>query len=241
MQSYILWGFYSAISLLFSVWIAWHSLAQFNFLYPVWYSVLDIQQTVKTYAPANHYKAGFEHTDAIEHKRLFAEIVAAVQSKGEGLSNIHYLDKQSGNHTKLLTRDEVIHLQDVANLVQQLNIFCALLGLAGSIILGVSYSRRLLMPDLKRLLFTMLALLLIMSLAVMLLGTKEIFYWLHTKIFPAEHIWFFYYEDSLMSTLMKAPVLFAPISMLLLGAGVVLWSLHLLLLGNIRRFKANSR
>jgi len=35
---------------------------------------------------------------------------------------------------------------------------------------------------------------------------------LHVLIFPADHQWFFYYQDSLMSTLMKAPDLFAGIA-----------------------------
>ena len=44
---------------------------------------------------------------------------------------------------------------------------------------------------------------------MLLIGAKRVFYSLHDLIFPAEHQWFFYYQDSLMSTMMKAPDFFA--------------------------------
>lgn len=235
-RNHLLWGAYSVISLLLSIWIAWHALAQVNFLYPVWYSALDIQQTVNTYAPENRYKAGFQATDSSEHQRLFAEIVAAVQSKGKGLSEIFYLNSQTQQFDKLLTKDEVIHLQDVANLVQQLNLFSILLGVIALLLLPGMYLMRMLMPGIKRLMVAVIIVILPMSVTVMLLGAQDIFYWLHTKIFPADHPWFFYYEDSLMSTLMKAPVLFAPLSLQLLFIGVVVWWLHLVLIKKLMFF-----
>lgn len=68
------------------------------------------------------------------------------------------------------------------------------------------------------------------AVGVLLAGAKKFFYWLHTIVFPADHQWFFYYEESLMSTLMKAPALFAPISILLILLGLVFWLLQLGLL-----------
>jgi hypothetical protein len=50
--------------------------------------------------------------------------------------------------------------------------------------------------------------------ATLLIGPVKAFYWLHTLVFPPGHEWFFYYEDSLMSTMMKAPDLFGYIALL---------------------------
>lgn len=46
------------------------------------------------------------------------------------------------------------------------------------------------------------------TITLILFGPTKMFYWLHTKIFPHNHQWFFYYQESLMTTLMKAPDLF---------------------------------
>jgi hypothetical protein len=72
---------------------------------------------------------------------------------------------------------------------------------------------------------------------VVLADAKTFFYWLHTVVFPSDHQWFFYYEESLMSTLMKAPYLFAPISIMLLLFALIMWTLHLVLLRKITGFK----
>ena len=51
-----------------------------------------------------------------------------------------------------------------------------------------------------------------LALGVIAVGAKQVFYTAHTLIFPAGHQWFFYYEESLMTMLMKAPDLFAAIA-----------------------------
>lgn len=233
----LVWGVYSSISLLLSIWLAWHALAQANFLYPVWYSLLDIEQTVETFAPKNQFKPQFQFTEPGEHKRLFAEIVSAVQNNGDGLLNIYYLDQQGKPIEKFLTAEEVTHLQDVANLIHYLNRFSLLLMIACLLLLAGIYLFQVIMPSMKKIMLSVLACVIIVSLVVVLLGAQDVFYWLHTKIFPAEHQWFFYYEESLMSTLMKAPVLFAPISLLLILCGIVIWCVHLLLLKKLALFK----
>ena len=52
----------------------------------------------------------------------------------------------------------------------------------------------------------------VLALGVIAVGPKKVFYIAHTLIFPAGHQWFFYYEESLMTMLMKAPDLFAAIA-----------------------------
>jgi hypothetical protein len=47
---------------------------------------------------------------------------------------------------------------------------------------------------------------------LVLFGPVNVFYKLHTWIFPADHQWFFYYQESLMTTLMKAPDIFGGIA-----------------------------
>jgi hypothetical protein len=62
------------------------------------------------------------------------------------------------------------------------------------------------------------------------LGAKKVFYQLHVWIFPEGHQWFFYYQESLMSTLMKAPDLFAGIGIAIFLGAILLFVLMLLAL-----------
>jgi len=67
-----------------------------------------------------------------------------------------------------------------------------------------------------------MAVLLVLSLVI---GVENLFYGLHTIVFPDDHQWFFYYEDSLMSTLMQAPNIFLPIGVVWIIGAFCLWSL----------------
>jgi hypothetical protein len=69
------------------------------------------------------------------------------------------------------------------------------------------------------------AVLAVAVIAVLLIGPKTVFYTLHTWVFPAGHAWFFYYQDSLMTTLMQAPNLFAGIAAEVLLLTVTLFAL----------------
>lgn len=237
LRSYVLWTAYSAGSLLLSLWLAWQLSAQLNFLYPTWYSLLEIDQTVVQTMPRHLYKQEFIATNTQEHHRLFAEIVTSIQNHGHGLELITFYNPSGDELGLLLTESEVIHLQDVANLLDILDwfalvilMFCLLL-LAGIIFFKVR------MPSIKRLSISMLTVIGISVLVILLAGAKKFFYWLHTVVFPSGHQWFFYYEESLMSTLMQAPNLFAPISAMLLLLSLVIWLLHLLLLHKFAGFK----
>jgi hypothetical protein len=64
---------------------------------------------------------------------------------------------------------------------------------------------------------------LLVSFIVILLGPTKIFYLAHEVVFPDKHQWFFYYEESLMSTMMKAPALFGPIALQLLILTILCW------------------
>jgi hypothetical protein len=56
----------------------------------------------------------------------------------------------------------------------------------------------------------------LLSLGILIAGPVEVFYGIHRWVFPTGHQWFFFYEESLMSTLMKAPDLFGYIAIILL-------------------------
>ena len=73
------------------------------------------------------------------------------------------------------------------------------------------------------------ALAVIITIVFLIFGAKAIFYQMHVLIFPPDHQWFFYYQDSLMSTMMKAPDLFAGIALQILLPGGMFFAFGLLL------------
>lgn len=203
--------------------LAWHLLAQFHFAYPLGYQLLGLESHIAEYAPLNRYKADFEYSSQEEHWRLFGEISNAVQNNGEGLGNIQYT-LRNGQPTAFMHEAEIIHLQDVANLINVFylaGISCAFIWLC---LLGTAWSFKLTPPSLKKVFLGFVGLLVSITIVVLLVGAKKVFYWLHVQIFPDNHQWFFYYQDSLMTTLMKAPDIFAFITILLLGMLIVFWS-----------------
>ncbi|MDZ7747429.1 MAG: hypothetical protein U5K43_00040 [Halofilum sp. (in: g-proteobacteria)] len=52
-------------------------------------------------------------------------------------------------------------------------------------------------------------------------GPVDLFYWLHEQVFPPDHQWFFHYQESLMSMMMRAPDLFGAIAVLWLALTLV--------------------
>ena len=78
------------------------------------------------------------------------------------------------------------------------------------------------MPTTKQKALTVLILLLAVLVLLASVGFTKVFYYLHTVVFPLDHQWFFYYKDSLMATLMKAPDIFAAIALQLLSVALVI-------------------
>ena len=202
---------YSLLSLLAVLWLSWLILAQVNFLYPVWYDLLAIDQHIKHYGPQNKYRRHFEITAKKEHQRLFASIVSAIHQQGKGLRQLRYHNTQGKPIATLLTSPELIHLQDVASLVGLFKSIgwggAVLVLLTTTVLLWSQYP----LPSLKQCLLGLIGIMLLIGAIVLLIGPVNVFYQLHVWLFPAEHQWFFYYQDSLLTTLLKAPVIFAPI------------------------------
>jgi len=88
------------------------------------------------------------------------------------------------------------------------------------------------LPSGKRLLSSAMLILLSCG-ALLLIGPEAIFNQLHIWIFPENHQWFFYYEESLMSTMMKAPDLFAYIAGMLSLLSLLLTTLLIVVLKKI--------
>jgi hypothetical protein len=208
----VLWVILLLAALPASLLVSWQLLASANFLYPFWYGVIGIDKTIAEYGPKNRYREHFELTTQAERSRLFAAIVAAIHEDGRGLETLTYHDASGHPVAPLLRPAEITHLRDVARLVDGLYRLGPGAILVWILALTWLWRLRLPPPPLGRYLAGLGLLAGILMLAVIAIGTKRVFYTAHTLIFPAGHQWFFYYEESLMTMLMKAPELFAVIA-----------------------------
>ena len=213
-----------------SFYLAWQVNATAQFLYPLWYEVIDIEESVTKYAPYNKHKNGFEYTTKQERIRLFSGIVTGIQNKGDGLAQLQYTYKNKNVMETLLTKAEVIHLTDVAYLVNKFK-YLALSGILIVVIASLLFMIcKMQISSLNNHLIVMAGFVISIIILIILLGPTNVFYAGHDLVFPNQHQWFFYYEDSIMSTMMKAPILFAPIAMQLLTLTIGIWLIFLFFL-----------
>ncbi len=215
------WSLYGLLAFMTALLLSWLCLSKVDFLYPLWYEVISIDQTIAKFGPRNRHRSYFEQTTKREHVRLFSAINESIHQSGEGLETLIYQDPMGRPINHLLTPPEIVHLKDVARLVSvMLPVGWATFGvwlLTSVVLMFLKYK----IPSLKRLVSTGLISLAIGTVIVVMIGAKKLFYQLHDWIFPPGHPWFFYYEDSLMTTMMKAPDLFGYIA----GAWVLLAAL----------------
>lgn len=212
------WGLGLVLS---AFYLSWLALAAANFAYPLFYQPLGLAQNIETYGPRNAARPGFHLTSREERLRLFAGIAQAVRNDGNGLQDLRYHDPQGRELGLLLIPDEVLHLQDVARLVgafERVGLIALISWLALSVWL---WRRRAALPSVPALLGGVTLVLASVGLLMLVVGPTALFYWLHEVMFPPDHPWFFYYEDSLMSTMMRAPVLFGGIAVLWLALALV--------------------
>ncbi|MBB5021450.1 DUF1461 domain-containing protein [Desulfurispira natronophila] len=202
--------------------LSWNGLARTNFFYPLWHHTLEIEAHIQEYAPQNYYnREDFAQTTSLEHQRLFALIVHGIHGRTD-MAAIEYQDSKATPLNTLLRPEEVGHLEDVATIVQKLR-------RAGVIVLVVTVGGLCWLrycggnlPRPKNVLLGIAGGSGALTVAVLVLGPVRVFYQLHEWFFPPDNPWFFYYQESLMTTLMKAPDIF--------GAIAVLWALSALLL-----------
>lgn len=187
--------------------ISWLVLAAVNFSYGFWHDHGGIETAIEKYGNANEFKTGFADTTRAQRLELFRAINKSIHNHGEGLAEISFQVPSEPEQT-LLREPEVVHLQDVANLIDaglKLAVFAWLIWMACWSYFALSrYSP----PKLRMQLLSIAAFFVFASFIVVLIGPVKVFYWLHTVLFPDEHQWFFYYQESLMSTMMHAPYLF---------------------------------
>ena len=217
-----LWPLYALTLFLSATLIAWHLLAQIDFAYPQAYKLLEIDKHISRFAPQNRYRRQFELTTQEEHLQLFSEIITGIQNNGIGLATITY--SHAGKSSTLLREAEVDHLQGVANLVDRFY-WLGTVSLLVSIILFVLIRQiKPPLPKLKQVMAGIFFLVLSGIATFIIVGPRKLFQWLHTQLFPEGDQWFFYYQDSLMTTLMKAPDLFGFMGALLGMVTLLLYS-----------------
>lgn len=238
----VIWCVFALILLTFSLGISWQISKTTNFLYSFWYQTLHIDEVIKKNVPKNtHGKRDFPVDDFQLHEKMFAEIVDAIHQQGNQQSNtlskISYFNHQSISKA-LLTKSEVVHLQDVANLLSSVEKlwWVNLLMLMGMIFFycrkeqAISVNSIREMPTGKQKIISLLSFIILLVAILSIWGFTEVFYYLHTVVFPENHQWFFYYRDSLMATLMKAPDIFSAIAaQLLLVALFLTWGVDAIL------------
>ena len=209
--------------------LAWKSLSTANFFFDRLYEIHAIDEQIRKYAPQNRNKTNFEITSSTEHKRIFAEIVASINSSGDGLAEIKYFSPSGEKIDTFLTKDEITHLKDVSQLLvsseQLVLILISLLVLFYGFCFyyKLSRSRYFWKPVGTILSFSIMVLTLIFVAAiVMVIGPRPVYHILHELLFAGKGQWFFYYQDSLMTTLLPES-LFATIAVMLVTAAFIYW------------------
>lgn len=198
--------------------VAWAVMFNFDFFYATWHDHGGIKEGIEEFAPQNRYKKGFEGTTRLQRVEIFHQINLAVHRGGEGLASITYQSPVSQGKQVLLREAEVIHLQDVARLIEAFIVPVILIFLMWPASAIYYHKKSKHLPSLPHQAIGFVGLLLAVGLCLLFFGSETVFNTLHIWIFPKDHEWFFYYQDSLMSTMMFAPLLFAWIA----GAWVVL-------------------
>ncbi len=234
----IFWISYLISVFLLALFLSWHVSARVNFLYPFWHDVLNIDATIQKYGPLNRYREDFQLTDKLERTRLFAGIVKAIHQDGKGLESLSYRKPQGQIIGPLLTRPEVIHLQDVARLIGFVNSAAIVIFSLWLIMTGWIFARKTPIPSAMAMFASGAIGLIVSTLVVLLLGPVKIFYLLHEWIFPAGHQWFFYYEESLLTLMMKAPDVFGPITFMLVITALLLCAIFLWIVKRVQVVRA---
>ncbi len=221
-----MWLCYAVTTVLLSVLISWALYSQADYGYGFWFKQLAIHEHIQEYGPQNRFRSGFEQLPDEQYLSAFEQIRDAVHDHGNGLETITYTPP-GRSEVPLLHDAEVRHLQDVADLIDA-GRWLALALLVCLVPLALLCIRLGIPPMRHRLGIAVFGLGAVIAW-LLIVGPTQVFYQFHLWLFPAENQWFFYWQDSLMSTLMKAPVLFGGIAAVIaLGAllltPVLYWS-----------------
>lgn len=226
--------FLSLSGLLVAFAVSWLVLAQVNFSYPLWHDHAGIGEAIERYGGENRFKTGFDLTTREQRIDLFAGINKAIHRNGEGLDRLVY--QVPGEPVQQLLRDpEIVHLQDVANLLN-IGFYAAIIALVLWLLaIGLWVRSAKPFPSLLSQLAGIISLLGVGALVILAIGPVDVFNALHVWVFPDGHQWFFYYQESLMSTMMYAPVLFGWIALEWVALAVLVFVLLQLMAASVVR------
>ncbi|GGA64149.1 hypothetical protein GCM10011369_01920 [Neiella marina] len=183
-----------------------NKLVQFG--YPFWYEVIAIDAHIKRYAPLNKMKRkDFHLTVKHQHLALFEQINDAVHDQPDQLAEIRYTTNSGSK--PLLTDSEVTHLRDVHLLLRDFNVLWWLSTPVTFILLFLYWRSRLRLPSVLMQRGIGLAAGLAFVVSYLVVGFDALYTEFHQRAFPVQHQWYFEYYESLMTTLLKAPDLFA--------------------------------
>lgn len=208
----LLWLLFSLGLIAGSLLATWHIWAAADFGYRYWHDIIGIDANIAHFGPKNRYRQGFETTTLDERARLFGGIVDAIHGDTDKLKRLRYHAPDGRVLGRLLRLPEIQHLKDVAWLLGWFQLVATAGGLAALAIAALAIMRSWPLPRLRT--FATGATIAAAGVALTLaaFGPIEVFYALHVWLFPPDHQWFFYYRDSLMSTMMRAPMLFGAIA-----------------------------
>jgi lipoprotein signal peptidase len=229
----ILGNFGLTLALLIScLYMSWQILSQANFLYDQIYDHNDLENHINEYAALNRNgKESFALTDKAERVQIFNDIAREINTGGEGLATISFVGAGEATRTPFLIAEERDHLRDVANLVTSLKPLGAVLA---SLLIAfycfcwyykVSRFQYLWRPSGILVSLFQIATLAVVCVAITFaLGPQQTFYLLHDWAFSDKAQWYFYFEDSLMTTLMPE-VVFGNIASLIAILTIFNWLL----------------
>ena len=219
--------------------LSWRALSETNFFFSQIYEYNGIEEQIAKYGPQNRNRNGFETTTKSERAKIFGEIVRSVNNGGQGLEDIVYRDASGEIIDTFLTQPEIDHLNDVARLIGHLSrilsYFAAILGVLVMVFwIGKAWKNidKWRPYTVAKSFLSILALLLVCCGMVLAVGPQRVFYALHEWIFAGMAPWHFYFQESLMTTMLTEP-LFGSISILLMVSAFAIWVLLSALINKI--------
>ncbi|MBD1387985.1 DUF1461 domain-containing protein [Neiella sp. HB171785] len=179
-----------------------------HFGYPLWYELINIDGHIKRYAPLNKMKRkDFHLTDKSQHLLLFEQLNEAVHQQPEKLGDIQYTTNSGSK--PWLTESEIIHLKDVHQLLRDCMVIWWLCLPLAMVLLWLYWQSRLQFPSVQTRRAVAAVILLAGVTGYWMVGFDDLYRLFHESVFPPQHQWYFDYHQSLMTTLLKAPDLFA--------------------------------
>ena len=186
----------------------------------------QIESHIAEFAPQNRQnRINFELTSKNERIRIVGKILRTVNSKGVGLETIKYFNTDGVPVNLFLTLAEVDHLEDVSVLVHFMNSIAFILIIIFIIIFSLAWRYKTTTPSLLMLTCNMVGFVIIATGCIIFIGPQIVFNELHEWVFADKSEWHFYYQDSLMTTLLKAPDTFATMAILMTAIALIFWLL----------------